>query len=806
MMHNEIVVDRVNATATTWLGLTVGCARCHDHKFDPIKQKDFYSFYAFFNTIAERGIDGATGNAEPVLLLPTAEQKKKLHYLEQEITHTLKELPQREVVALLNQWRQSAAATIPELSAQGLKAHYEFENNLADSSARHQEAKLNSGELRYEDGQVGREIVLRPDHRVSFSQTGDFDRDRPFALSVWVRNDIKLIEGAGTGLFEKRDPSQQWRGYTVSLEDTAFSTPIGSGAFARGFRVVIRLSSRWPEDALEIRTTERVMHESEMQHLVVNYDGSGRAGGFTINVDGKRAQVETIRDHLLGNISTSAELTTGTDDTGGGFRGELDDLRIYDHTLSAAQITTLQKDIPARAALGELANKAITEIASLKPEQPPAELEIGMLPRAKSPEQQAADNAAKRQRELQQRLSDYYLSVVAPSTYRSAYLRLIELREQKKTLLESLDRTLVMAELKKPRATFLLGRGQYNNPKQLVSADVPAFLLPLSPELRNGGVVNRLTLAKWLLDPANPLTARVEVNRYWQNYFGTGLVKTTEDFGSQGERPSHPELLDWLATEFIRVGWDIKAMQRLIVLSATYRQSSRLTPALLARDPENRLLARGPRVRLAGEEIRDNALAVSGLLTDKTGGRSVYPYQPTGVWDEVAFGMGETGQVYRQSTGPDLYRRSLYTIWKRVAPPPTLMAFDAPDRMACAARRTLTNTPLQALALLNEPTYLEASRALAQTTLLEAKDTDTSRLSFLFKRVMLREPTVGETATLLRLQQQQLEHYRQDAEEAVSLLKIGSSKASSRLDPAELAAWATVASAVLNMDEAITKQ
>jgi hypothetical protein len=317
---------------------------------------------------------------------------------------------------------------------------------------------------------------------------------------------------------------------------------------------------------------------------------------------------------------------------------------------------------------------------------------------------------------------------------------------------------------------------------------------------------NRLGLAKWILDPSNPLTARVVVNQYWQQYFGNGIVKTAEDFGSQGEPPSHPELLDWLATEFVSSGWDVKAMQRLIVTSATYRQSSRASRELIERDPENRLLARGPRFRLPAELVRDNALAVSGLLNDKIGGPSVYPYQPKDLWEEMAFGEGYSGQSYTQSSSSDLYRRSMYTVWKRTVPPPSLTLFDAPDREKCTARRAVTNTPLQALVLLNDPTYVEASRALAVRALHSGSKSDRARIDLAFKLATARTPNAQEKAVLLSSLREFRSAYRQDQANASKLLSVGETKADSTLRPGELAAWMTVASMILNLDETITKQ
>ncbi len=361
---------------------------------------------------------------------------------------------------------------------------------------------------------------------------------------------------------------------------------------------------------------------------------------------------------------------------------------------------------------------------------------------------------------------------------------------------------MVMAEMKKPRDTFVLGRGQYDNPGEKVTPGVPGFLPPLPP----GVPPNRLGLAKWLVDPGNPLTARVAVNRAWQNAFGTGIVKTAEDFGTQGEPPSHPELLDWLATEFVRTGWDVKRLERLIVTSATYRQSSRATPEMAESDPENRLLARGPRFRLPAEEIRDNALAASGLLNDQIGGPSVYPYQPKGLWEEMAFGEGFTAQTYVQSTGADLYRRSMYTLWKRTVPPPALTTFDAPDREKCTARRSRTNTPLQALVLLNDPTYVEASRALAERAITQAGKDPTKRIDYVFRLATARAPQPQERQVLMAIEKQELAEYQHDKASALKLLAVGDSKYNAKLDPVELAAWTTVASTVLNLDETITKE
>jgi hypothetical protein len=355
---------------------------------------------------------------------------------------------------------------------------------------------------------------------------------------------------------------------------------------------------------------------------------------------------------------------------------------------------------------------------------------------------------------------------------------------------------MVMEELPRSRDTFVLIRGQYDKPGAKVTAGVPASL----PPMPKGVPSNRLGFARWLVDPANPLTARVAVNRFWQMYFGTGLVKTAEDFGSQGEWPSHPELLDWLATEFIRTGWDVKAMQRLIVTSATYRQSSKVTPALWHKDPENRLLARGPRVRLSAEMIRDQALATSGLFVERLGGPSVKPYQPKGLWREL------TDAVYKQDHGPSLYRRSLYTFWKRTIAPPTMATFDAAGREACVVRKARTNTPLQALTLMNEVTFVEAARVLAERVLTERGKTPEERITLAFRLMTVRHPRSEELSILRAALDKHLADYHKDRQAALRLIKAGESPRNEHFDVGELAAYTAVASLILNLDEAISKE
>jgi hypothetical protein len=361
--------------------------------------------------------------------------------------------------------------------------------------------------------------------------------------------------------------------------------------------------------------------------------------------------------------------------------------------------------------------------------------------------------------------------------------------------------TMVMEDMPKPRDTFILVRGDWQTKGEKVTAGTPSVLPPPPPDLP----ANRLGLAKWLVMPEHPLTARVTVNRYWEQLFGVGIVRTGEDFGSQGEWPVHPELLDWLASEFVRTKWDVKRLHRTMVLSATYRQSSRVTPELRAADPDNRLLARGPRFRLPAEMIRDNALAVSGLLDGRIGGPSVRPYQPAGLWEALAFGGGFSSQTYVQSHGADLYRRGLYTYWKRSLPHPTLAVFDAPNREVCTDRRPRTNTPLQALTLLNDPIYVECARVLAQRTIKEGGKTPEERIVFAFRLCTGRTPRAEEVAVLRRVYDRQRERFDRDPEAAKKLIAVGESPRPDGIDPAELATWTTIGNILLNLDETITR-
>jgi hypothetical protein len=611
-----------------------------------------------------------------------------------------------------------------------------------------------SGDPTFDTGQIGRAVTFDGDTEVSFGGAGAFDRGDRFSLAVWMRPRGNLP----IGVFQKLGDPVRRRGYEWRIDDLQlFDIQRWAG------RLTITMTAEAPANILQVRTRERI-RLGDWSHVVMTYDGSGKAKGVALHVNGKPMTLEVVKDALTESIAITAPLTVGRAALGPSYVGQLDDLRFYDRVLTAAEIDDLATHYRPRAIVSGISGK--------------------------------------RSKDQAEYLRDYFLTHAAPDPLLGQYAELQALEKQRDELTKVIPTAMVMAELKKPRETFVLARGDYRNHTEKVQPGVPAMLPPLGKD----APLNRLTLATWLVQPDHPLTSRVAVNRFWQMYFGTGIVKTQEDFGVQGEPPVHPELLDWLATEFVRTGWDVRAMQRLIVTSATYRQSSAVTPALLEKDPENRLLARGPRFRMPAEMIRDTALAASGLLNDEIGGPSVRPYQPAGIWEELAFGDGFSAQSYEQSHGRDLYRRGMYTFWKRTAPPASLATFDAPDREKCTGRRALTNTPLQALVLLNDPTYVEAARALAQRTLLEGGRDEKARIAYAFRLATARLPTGKESGVLRKLLESELATYSRDPQAAMKLLSVGESPRDKRLDPAVLAAWTTVTSVILNLDETVTKQ
>ncbi len=741
--QNEYIVDRIEATSTTWMGITLGCARCHDHKYDPLTQKDFYSLGAFFNGIDEKGLDGYKGNAKPFLQLPSTQQEQMKAQLIDAIKKHDEEVGKSEFA-----WEQLQRETPVADVTTGLTAEFPFDDSLADRLHPDASAKVN-GKLTYKDGRAGRAADLDEEAQISYGNIGAFATDKPFSIGFWLKADGP----SGMELLQKYGQSPKaGAGYEIALDYCQKGN----------CNVIVRLRDNGADSGIEVKSQKGAALET-WTHLLVTYDGSGKAHGVQVFINGKSVPMDVVRSQPLSVAFDKGELQTGNKEWGTPIKGQLADLRLYDRRLYG--------------------NEA---------------LELGLL----SPLHTVLQVTANKRTDDQKKwLREYFEAEIANPREKATERDYVTLNRGLDELNREIPSTMVMAEMDKPRDTFILKRGDYRNQTDKVSPNTPAVLPPLPSDAPR----NRLTLAKWIVDPANPLTARVAVNHFWQMYFGIGLVKTSEDFGSQGDPPANQELLDWMATEFVRTKWDVKAMQRLIVTSAVYKQASKVTPELLEKDPENRLLARGPRFRLPAEMIRDNALSVSGLLNDKIGGPSVLPYQPKGLWEEMAFGGDFSAQTYVQSHGTDLYRRSMYTFWKRTVPYPGLNTFDAPDREKCTARRTITNTPLQALLLMNDPTYLEASRWLAQRDLSEAGKEESDRIKHAFKIVMDRDPSARETELLSKLYEKERVHYSDNKAAAEKLLTIGESKPDAKFEPTELAAWTMVASTILNMDETVTK-
>ena len=721
----EYVVDRVDTTATVWLGLTIGCARCHDHKYDPIAQTDYYKLFAYFNNLPESGRAIKEGNSPPLIKAPRTEEQEQLAWLDQQIVATEKRVAQFQKSLQESQLQWEANFTegpsIDWSVNDQMIGHFTF-----DSSPN------------YVDGIRQQAIELDGAAFIDAGNTANFGYFDKFSVTAWVSPD----EADGT-LLSKMTPVEEGPGYAIHL---------------RNGRVQLNLVKRWLDDALRVETRDPLPMQ-HWSHLAVTYDGSRVAGGIKVFVDGISVPLVTRLDRLNQTFAVTTEPLR----IGGGernFHGKLDDLRLYARELTSAEIQLLA------------VRHSISEILQI-----------------------AAENRSIAERG---KLTRYFIDNDAADEIREADYQLTDLHRKRLAFYESIPTVMVMQEMEQPRKTFVLVRGQYDLPGEPVDPGLPSAL-PNFNDGKNSPHNNRLGLAKWLVDVNQPLTPRVIMNRLWQHHIGQGLVRTPEDFGAQGDLPSHPELLDWLAAEFIRSGWDIKAMQRVIVSSATYRQSSELSQENLQIDPENRLLARGPRRRMTAEAIRDQALAVAELLTSRIGGPSVKPYQPEGLWQEIA-----TDTEYQQSHGAELYRRSLYTYWKRTVAPPTMITMDATSREACIVQRTRTNTPLQALAMLNDTTFVESARVIAQRMIADYPTNE--RISRAFQLVTSRPPSPAELHILDRRYDQSLREFEAAPEAAKQLISVGEFPANETLDATELAALTTVTSLMLNLDEVVTKE
>ena len=774
----EYVADRVHTTTTILMGLSMGCARCHDHKFDPLTQREYYQFFAFFNQLNEQGEAGRVGNAEPTIKAPTTEQTLRQavlakqfdsldNTLKQRITSATETMPEWEP-KLREAASSGGAAPVPTL-------HWTL-NETTGSELSEQRDPTRKGQVvgkaEWTAGKLDGALKFDGSTHVEAGDLANFDRTDKFSYGAWVN----VADKEAATVLSRMDDATAHRGYDLLLV---------------GGKLTAHLVYRWPDEALHVVSKTEVP-VGKWTHVFATYDGSSKAEGFKLYIDGKRVDVEITNNLLTASPKTTKPLRIGRRTNGAPFRGLIDEVRLYDRELTADEVLAVAE------------SDSLRDLLAIAPDKRTAE--------------------------------QTQIIVKSHLTRSDAdYQRLVKERADSNKLRSDLEKAfpsaMVMLEMPAPRKTFVLKRGQYDAPADEVQPDVPASLLPFPKDAPR----NRLGLAQWLLSPEHPLTSRVAVNRAWTTFFGTGLVETVEDFGSQGQWPSHLELMDWLAVEFeagmerqrdgepmprsiadsstlhpsvspsLRPRWDTKHLHRLIVTSATYRQSSRVTKEMQDRDPTNKLLARGARFRLPAETIRDNALAVAGLLSDRFGGPSVSPYQPANLWDDVAVGADYEGTVYKQDKGEGLYRRSMYTFWKRTCPPPGLNTFDAPEREVCTSRRSRTNTPLQALVLMNDPTYLEAARKLAERAMTEGGESPDSRLTFAFRLALSRKPSPAESAVLVKTYQHQLAKYQQAPAAAKALLSHGDSPRNEFLNEPDLAAWTAVMSLILNLDEAITK-
>ncbi len=728
----EYVVDRVDTTMSTWLGLTIGCAQCHDHKYDPISQREYYQLFAFFNNVPETGLVSGQ-DPPPRISVPTPEQTR---LLQERAAATAKATQAYEPLRLaaateLSQHEADVERSLAPPSMLPVGLHHAFEQSTDPIQHRGTTLQQTPG-IRGQAGKFDATQHLECD-------LPEFQADKPWTLSFWMLPDSSL-----SCPVSKIEPEGDRRGLEVLWQ--------------KG-RITVNLVHRWGADAIEVILREPAVSK-QWHQVVVSYDGSRLAQGLKVYVDGVAAPLEVRRDSLTGTVANSEPLRIGRRDDGLGYYGLLDELRIVSGVIPAEEV--------AKGFRGERI-RGVLEIP--------------------------ADKRMARDKEL---LLDDYIDHNPDEPTRVARQTLRTAQREEQDLRSAIPLALVMDELSPPRPTYLLERGQYNKHGEVVEPGVPVALSPWPA----GEARNRLGFAWWLMARDNPLTARVAVNRLWRQCFGEGLVRNMTGFGTQGEPPTHPELLDYLAATFRDEGWDTKALLRLIVTSRTYRQRSQfLERGSELVDPENRWLARGASFRLPIEMIRDQALAASGLLVPQLGGPSVKPYQPPGLWEEVSYNAEDS---YEPDRGPGLWRRSLYTYVKRQAPPPALLLFDGPTREKCTLRRSRTNTPLQALLLLNDETYVEAARQLAAATLAAETD-DSQRVRQMYWRILTREATADELPQLLALLNRLRQRYSADAAAAAKLLAVGATPVESA-DPVELAAWTVVAHTLFNLDEAMVRR
>ncbi len=738
--RTEAVADRVQTFGTAVMALTLECCRCHDHRYDPLTQKDFYQFYAFFNSIDEHGTYHDSGRVPtPSMLLPNPAQEKKWEELKQAVAQRQAEL-EKVLAAREANYQEWLSSVEPKPEVPGRTAHYPLDaiepSNLLANLVDSKNAGSTSPANQLVAGKQGQALQLAGDEHASFGRIcGGLQPHDKFSVSMWV----KTPRDRRTGLIFHRSS-----GTDVGYHGAEYSLKDGHLFFG-----IIRF---WPGNAIAVRTKQEIPAD-QWVHVTLTYDATFSATGMRFYVNGQD-DTEIVRDHLYkypGHRGTG--LTFGQ--------------RFRDRVLKGFAFDELQAY-----------SRALTPVEA-------AHVYDGHT---------LGDALKQRDRD---RLQAYYFSNFDQEVAQSREL----LRQARGALLNyqtGMREIMVMDEMAKPRPAHLLARGQYDalrNDESRVERRTPDSLLPMPDDMPR----NRLGLAQWLTHPSHPLTARVAVNRFWQMFFGQGIVGTSDNFGLQGSRPTHPKLLDWLARDFVNSGWDVKRFCRQIALSATYRQTSAKAQASREQDPKNLLLARGPSHRLPAEMIRDTVLAASGLLSPELGGPPVRPYQPPGLWRE----SNSMSPVFRQSVGQALYRRSLYTVWKRTAPIPNMIAFDASRREVCSMQRQTTNSPLQALVLLNDIQFVEACRVLAERVLAEGGKDDPARVTFAFRLLTGRQPSSQELQLLGEIYTEQRAVYTETPERASELIAVGSKKPVETLEAGELAATTVLVQAIANLDATV---
>lgn len=736
------VADRTETFGTAFLGLTMVCSKCHDHKFDPISQKDFYSLSSFFANIDESGLYAHFVHPAPTPALPLYKEGEEAKHAE--LKNAIAEAEKASVLAdasartRLDDWLKDTAKIIEDPKPVAYWPLDTIENGATPDLAVPDNKASVVMSPQAVAGVKGQALEFNGDNGIESGKPADFERWQPFTVSLWVKQDA-IAPKACLLHHTKAETDAGSRGWELLLNE-------GKPQFS--------LIHFWPGNAIRV-IAKHPMPVGQWVHLAARYDGSSRAAGLEIFLDGEPVETEVVRDHLYKKIQYdspgTAALTLAERFRDSGFKGMVDEVRVYDSAL--------------------------------------AQLDLDALARLRTTPEQFASVSAQATDTARAMITDFFTRRVdAPAL--EARTKLSDARRTESAFIETIPNIMTMEELPTPKETHILARGQYDHPGDAVSMDTPHALPPFPKDAPH----NRLGLARWLCDSKHPLTSRVAVNRYWQIFFGRGLVETQEDFGVQGKPPTHPELLDYLARSFMDSGWDLKGLCRAIVLSNTYQQSSGTTPELRTRDPYNALLARGPRFRLSAEQIRDSALADSGLLNTTIGGPSVFPYQPGGLWEDAA------STSYPTSKGADLYRRGLYTFVKRTVPPPSTLTFDAGTRETCIVRRERTTTPLQALVLLNDPQYVEAARVLAEGLVASMPD-DTARVVQIFRGLTSRKPSAAEQEILSKTFADQKAYYAAHPEEAAKLALAGTAPRNEALDPVAVAATTAVAQAVMNLDD-----